>query len=333
MSFTPQVKRVSKSSQKNPSVKIAAQLMKENRDDEALSVFEEILEKDPNSKPAHLGIGKICMKQKDYEGALSHFQTVKRIDPTMAKAALAVGNVYYKQNEMDSAIAAFEDAVKIDPSAPSGYLGIGRALLKQKKYPQAKEQVQKALLFNPQLTSGRLLMSQIHQEQGNTEAAIGEIESALKMNPTAWSAYQALGNIYLKQQKYNLARKNFEEAQQLNPKIPVVAKMGYIEALIESNALNQAAEILRDMPNKKPLEAKKQKLWGDLYTRQGYTKEAAEAYRAANLLAAEQGDIANELSTLDLVMEEDEDKLGEILETYKEKASQQIAQTQLRKNP
>jgi Flp pilus assembly protein TadD len=153
-------------------------------------------------------------------------------------------------------------------------------------------------------------MSQIYQEQGNTKAAIDEIESALRMNPTAWSAYQSLGNIYLKQKQYNLARKNFEDAQQLNPKIPVVAKMGYIEALIESNALNEASEILRELPNKKPIEAKKQKLWGDLYTRQGFTKEAAEAYRAANLLAAEQGEVASELSTLDMLIEEDDDKLG-----------------------
>jgi tetratricopeptide (TPR) repeat protein len=228
----------------------------------------------------------------------------------MAKAALAVGNVYYKQNELDSAIEAFKDALNIDPTTPAGYLGMGRVLLKQKKYPQAKEQVQKALVFNPQLTPGRLLMSQIYQEQGNTKAAIDEIESALRMNPTAWSAYQSLGNIYLKQKQYNLARKNFEDAQQLNPKIPVVAKMGYIEALIESNALNEASEILRELPNKKPIEAKKQKLWGDLYTRQGFTKEAAEAYRAANLLAAEQGEVASELSTLDMLIEEDDDKLG-----------------------
>ena len=277
MSFTPQVKRVTKPTQKSPSIKTASQLMKEKRYDEAREAFEEILEKDPGSKQAHLGIGSI------------HFGSARRIDPMMAKAALAVGNVYYKQNELDSAIEAFKDALNIDPTTPAGYLGMGRVLLKQKKYPQAKEQVQKALVFNPQLTPGRLLMSQIYQEQGNTKAAIDEIESALRMNPTAWSAYQALGNIYLKQKQYNLARKNFEGAQQLNPKIPVVAKMGYIEALIASNALDEASAILRDLPNKKPIEAKKQKLWGDLYTRQGFTKEAAEAYRAANLLAAEQG--------------------------------------------
>jgi len=332
MSFTPQVKRVTKPTEKSPLVKTAAQLMKENRYDEALSAFEAILEKDPNSKQAHLGIGVICLKQKDYEGALTHFQAARKLDPMMAKAALAVGNVYYKQNELDSAVEAFQDAINIDPSAPAGYLGVGRALFKQKKYPQAKEKVQKALVFNPQSVPGRLLISQIYQEQGNSEAAIAEIESVLKINATAWSAYQALGNIYLKQKEHGLARKNFEEAQQLNSKIPLVAKMGYVESLIESNALNEAAEVLREMPSKKPLEAKKQKYWGDIYSRQGLLKEAAEAYRAANLLAAEQGDVASELSDLDLLLEEDETKLGEIVETYKEKATQRIAQSQFRKN-
>ena len=71
-----------------------SQLMKEKRYDEAREAFEEILEKDPGSKQAHLGIGSICLKQKDYEGALIHFGSARRIDPMMAKAALAVGNIF-----------------------------------------------------------------------------------------------------------------------------------------------------------------------------------------------------------------------------------------------
>ena len=127
MSFTPQVKRVTKPTQKSPSIKTASQLMKEKRYDEAREAFEEILEKDPGSKQAHLGIGSICLKQKDYEGALIHFGSARRIDPMMAKAALAVGNVYYKQNELDSAIEAFKDALNIcllytSPSPRDGLL-------------------------------------------------------------------------------------------------------------------------------------------------------------------------------------------------------------------
>ncbi len=42
--FTPQVKRVTKPTQKSSSIKTASQLMKEKRYDEAREAFEEILE-------------------------------------------------------------------------------------------------------------------------------------------------------------------------------------------------------------------------------------------------------------------------------------------------
>ncbi|MBC1196854.1 tetratricopeptide repeat protein [Microcystis aeruginosa BLCCF158] len=331
-SFTPQIRKITRHTGESPSLAMAFKLLKEDRNDEALSVFEDILAADSGSKQAHLGIGNVYVKQKDYNRALIHFQMARKLDPMMAQASIALGNVYCAQNQLEAAVQSFQDALNIEPKALAGYLGVGRALLKQEKYTQAEEQVRKALLLNPQLVQARLLIAQIYQKQGNSEAAIVEIESAIKINPKVWTAYQGLGNIYLKQQEYHLARKNFEEAQQLNPKIPLAAKMGYIEALIEDNALNEAAEILREMPNNNFSGARKQKLLGDIYSRQGLLKEAAESYHAANLLAAEEGDITSELSDLTLLFEEDETKLEEILETYKDKATQRIAQAQLRKN-
>ena len=334
-SFTPHIKRVTKQTGKS-SMKIAFELIKENRYDEAVSAFEAIIEKEPDSKQAHLAIGNIYLKQKDYDKALTHFQMARKLDPMLVQSSLGVGNVYYEQKQLELAIRAFQDAINIDFKNPAGYLGMGRSLLKQKKYAQAKEQVEKALILNPQLIQGRLIVAQIYQQQGNLEEAITEIKSALKINPTVWIAYQSLGNIYLRQKKYNLSRKNFEEAQQLNPQLPVVAKMGYIEALIEDNALNEAREILKKMPNKEPIEARKQKLLGDVYSRQGLLKEATESYRAANILAAEEGEISSELSDLDLLLDEDETKLEEVLEAYKKKANQRIEkrieQAQLRNN-
>ncbi|ACK65880.1 TPR repeat-containing protein [Rippkaea orientalis PCC 8801] len=330
--FTPKIKRVTKPTDKSGLARMALQLVQENRYDEALLAFQEILEQDPNTKQAHLGIGRIYLKQKDYQGALTHFQTARNLDPMMVQASLAIGNAYYELKQLELSMQAFQDAVNIDPSDATGYLGIGRVLIKQKQYPQAKEQLQKALVLNPQLILARLLMAQIYQEQGDIDQAITEIESVLKLNPTLSNAYQGLGNLYLKQEKYALARKNFEQAQQLNPKIPAAAKLPYLEVLVQDNALDEATAILKEMPNQKPLEVRKQKLWGDIYVRQGFLEEALQSYRSAALLAAEEGEIRNELSDLDPLLQKAQTDLKALVEIYKAKAIERISTMKLPEN-
>jgi tetratricopeptide (TPR) repeat protein len=204
-------------------------------------------------------------------------------------------------------------------------MSIGQVLMRQKNYDEAIQELRKALRLDPQLVAARTLLAQAYQKQGNLATAVSELKSALNMNPTAWRTYETLGRIYLQQKEYGAARQAFEAALKYNPELSNASRLGLVEALIEENQLDEASEILRQIPQLKALEPKKHKLWGDLYQRKGLLKEAAEEYRAATLLAAEDGNTLDDLADLDALFE-DEDRWQEVIEPYKAAANREVSE-------
>jgi tetratricopeptide (TPR) repeat protein len=320
--FSPQVKRVGQSS--DEEIKLAFALVKEKRFDEALEAFKKVLRTDPGAKKAHFGAGSMLVRQGRYDEALTHFQEVMRLDPLMPKAHLAAGRVYLKQGDLQKAIEAFQDALNIEAS-PQAYMSIGQVLMRQKNYDEAVQELRKALRLDPQLVAARTLLAQAYQKQGNLATAVSELKSALNINPTAWRTYEIVGRIYVQQKEYGAARQAFEAALKYNPELSNASRLGLIEALIEENQLDEASEMLKEIPKLKALEPKKHKLWGDLYQRQGLLKEAAEEYRAATLLAAEEGDTLDDLSDLDALLE-DEERWQEVIEPYRAAANRQVSE-------
>jgi tetratricopeptide (TPR) repeat protein len=327
--FTPQVKRVDKNLAEE--LMLAFAMAKEKRFDEALWSFKTILQSNPTAKLAHLGAGNMLFRQKRYDEALIHYQEVMRLDPLMVRAPLAAGRIYIRQGNWEKATELFQDALNIDPTSSEAHMGLGRALMSQKKDNEAIQQFRNALRLDPQLIPARLLVAQIYENQGNLANTVSELRSALKIDPTRWRIHQYLGRIYLQQSEYGAARDAFQEALKFEPEFPHAARLGLIEALIAENHLEEATENLQQVPQYKPLDAKKHQLWGDIYQRQGLLKEATQEYRAATLLAAEKGDTLEELVDLDAILEQDEDRWQEVLEPYKAAANRRVSEAQNRR--
>jgi tetratricopeptide (TPR) repeat protein len=322
--FSPKVKRVGKSV--DEEVKLAFALAKEKRYDEALWSFKAILQSEPTAKRAHLGAGNMLLKQKRYDEALVHYQELMRLDPLQAKAPLGAGKIYLKQGNLEKAQESFQDAVNLAPNSTQAYISLGQVLTRQKKYDEAIEQLRKALRIDPQLMRVRVLLAQVYRKQGNLAKTISELKSALNIDPAKARIHQTLGRIYLEQKAYSAAKEAFQQTLKLNPQSTDVARLGLVEALIEENDLDEAIDILRQMPQLKALEAKKHKLWGDIYQRQGLLKEATHEYRAATLLAADEEDTLDEIAELDALLEQDEDKWQEALEPYRDAANRQVSE-------
>jgi tetratricopeptide (TPR) repeat protein len=325
--FTPQVKRVGKNDKEQ--LKFAFGLAKEKRFDEALAEFETILQNNPSAKLAHLGAGNMLFRQERYDEALRRYQTVIRLDPLMSQAHIAAGRVYLRQGDLEQAKEKFQSALSIDPNLTDAYQSMGQVLARQEKYDEAIDQWRKALRLDPQLIPARLLMTQVYQTQGKLAEALAELKAAVNIDPTMWRIYQSLGRVYLQQKDYTSAIEAFEEVLKLNPDLPPAAQFGLVEALIAENQLEEAGEILRQMPKNKPLEPRKHQLWGDIYQAQGLLKEAREEYRAASLLAAEEGDTQDEFADLDKLFEQDEAAFQQI-GFYRAAAEKRVSDAQQR---
>ncbi len=327
MTFTPKVKRVVKNEQE--LLRLGFSLMREKRLEEAQEQFEEVLENNPTSKGALLAMGGLHLRQRSYDQALANFQTLMKSDPIAAQGPLGVGQAYLGKGELDKALTNFQNAINLDPKLTQAYLGLGRVMLAKEKPEEAIQQFRKALRLDPQLSFARVGMAQAYNRQGNSDEALSELKAAQTMDAKNWMVHMQMGGLYLRQQNYRDAKLAYEEAFSLNPEVPAPMRLGLVEALIQNNDLDEAAQMLKELPQNPQLAPRIHKFWGDIYQQKGMAKEAAEEYRAATLLAAEDGKSLDDLNATDLDTLSSLDQSGweKLADNYRTSASTLIRES------
>ncbi|AGY56745.1 tetratricopeptide repeat protein [Gloeobacter kilaueensis] len=286
-SFTPKVNKVTKTGLRD-RLKLAAAFLKEKRFDEALRETNAVLQAEPNSAQALSLLGSIHLKCRRYDEALAACHKALTIDPLSVSACLGVGMAYLRKKDFKQAMAAFENAVKLDPKQPKVYISLGLAMFGQERFDDAIQYFYRALRFSPQTELPYILIARACRKQGRTADAITALEDLIKIRPESFIAHATLASIYLDKKNYEAAEQILNRALEIKGDKPAPAiLLSLAELYIETDRLAPAADLLRSLPSAKKILPQKHKLWGDLYSKQNLVREAAEEYRTASLLAAE----------------------------------------------
>lgn len=331
--WKPAVKRLN--SDERERLKTGKKLLRQKKYEEAILEFKAVLDSNPQSVNALLGIGLIHFKQEHFDQALSFFGQAKSLDPLKSKPYLLEGFVLLRQGDTGNAEQAFRSALSLDPHSHRVLLGLSSILIDQQRYDEALAQLREALRHNPQLTTPRLLIAKIWTQQDKTDEAITEIRTALEIDPKQAKAYlqlarlyEARGNresavevldmalaklpkesssIFLKLGRFAIDIKCFEVAEKicseiiaLNPK-RTVARIFLVEVLIGAGKLEEAENQIKNLPLRNKFAALIHKLLGDVYYQRGQFRIAVEEYRATLLGIPE---LADELKALDEEIEE-----------------------------
>jgi len=119
--------------------------------------------------------------------------------------------------------------------------------MKQGKFDEAINYFNQALQLDSQIIFGYVLAADVYKKQRKFASAIEAIKTALEINPKFLLGHIRLGRIYLQQRNNVAAKKAFQIATELNPS-SVEAKVGLSEALIQSNELKLANQIIQELP-------------------------------------------------------------------------------------
>src|SRR6266496_3000459 len=119
---------------------------------EALSSYEEAIERYPNAAGAYCGKGDVHWKLECPEEALSAYEDALRLDPQRAAAARGKGWIFHNQKRDEEALAAFEQALQFDSACYDAYTGKRSALKKLERHEEA-------------LTTSRNLVALCQQKQ------------------------------------------------------------------------------------------------------------------------------------------------------------------------
>ncbi len=184
----------------------AENAMKEERYDDAITLYNQLIEKFPSVFQLFLNIGYAQMKKGDLDSALNSFQEVlKRLkerdgdfskEPETAfKAFTAMGEVWIKKDNFEKARESFEEALKISPK-------------------------DEALAYS---------VGDIYFTNQKVDEAIKYFELAANIKPDWWKPYSKLGYCYLNKGDFKKSLEYFKKSIEVDPNSP---EAGTIKAVI-----------------------------------------------------------------------------------------------------
>jgi serine/threonine-protein kinase len=163
-------------------------------------------------------------KAENLQNASTVFQHALERDPNFALAYAGLGETYWYQFQLthdsgwvEMSVAACQKAVDLVPSAAEGHTCLGVAHNGTGKYEQAAQHFQKALRLNPNDDAAYRGLADSLERRGEAGEAEQVYRKAISLRPNYWAAYNYLGLFYWKQGRYREAEQQFEQVTRLEP--------------------------------------------------------------------------------------------------------------------
>lgn len=167
----------------------------EGKYEEAVEVYEKILEKNPDVYVINKNIGNCYFKQENYEKAEEYYQRVLEKSPSDSKTMLAIGNCYANRNENEKALEWYNkiEFEKIDD--PIVLYNIGTIFYNSSKVEEALRYYKRAVEIQEDFLDGIYRLGFSYLTLARYKEAIETFENYLKHDPDSERATQVKGFI------------------------------------------------------------------------------------------------------------------------------------------
>lgn len=162
---------------------------------DAIDLYEEALDLDPDGVDAHEGLAKGCYLAQEYTGAIEHFTRVVQLKPRDARAYVNLGAIYNLKGEHREAVAHLRKAVQRDPKNAEAFYNLGIAERQLGETSMAISAYQGAVRADPEMVDAHINLANIYVEQTNKRKAVEHYEAALTADPTCEKARRGLEHV------------------------------------------------------------------------------------------------------------------------------------------
>ena len=253
----------------------AFQAQQQGKLDEAASLYEQILEAQPENADAihllgilhgqrgeserelelleqavslngehpayRLSLGKALKRAHKAEAALEHFEKAAELMPNAAPLHTERGFTLHELGRDEEAVAAFQESIKHDKDYVRAYCGLGNLYRDQQKFIKAEEMYRAALSREESLLDAHLGIGLVHRDQEHWKKAEEAFRKAIDIKLDWVPALNALGAVLLKQNRAVDAGQFLQRAVSKAPDDPVV-RCNLGQAMIALNRLDDACE-------------------------------------------------------------------------------------------
>jgi tetratricopeptide (TPR) repeat protein len=104
-----------------------------NTQQEAIAVYQKVLEMEPGHAAAHINIGTLYYNRQDFRLAERHYRQAIEIDPRYSLAYFDLGNVLDETGRVSEAIQAYKTALQLAPTYADAHYNLALAYEKIKE--------------------------------------------------------------------------------------------------------------------------------------------------------------------------------------------------------
>jgi tetratricopeptide (TPR) repeat protein len=199
MSKDDQAKLAAKNAAIQKAFGEGVELTNQNKNDEAIAKFQEVLVSVPKCAECYANIGKIQARMKDYDKAEASFKQALEIKPDSADTYTDLATLYNIEKKFDLAAEAGKKAAELSGTA-GGPAGGGSAstafnqgviLWNASKFSEAKAQFEQAVKLDPNMADAHYWLGMATVNEGKTAEAKPHFEAYLKLAPAGQYAEMA----------------------------------------------------------------------------------------------------------------------------------------------
>lgn len=109
--------------------RIGAMYYQQGNFDKARTIFEGLVDLDPESANAHSALGGILTLQQEDATAINHLKRAIEIDPSQIAPHVNLGEIYIRQQRIEDAVANLKRAIELDPNEADAGANRARAMV------------------------------------------------------------------------------------------------------------------------------------------------------------------------------------------------------------
>jgi tetratricopeptide (TPR) repeat protein/predicted Ser/Thr protein kinase len=257
---------------------------------QAVSLFEQAIDKDPNFALAYTGLADSSVRMFDEtkEGiwaqkATLAAQQAERLSNNLPEVHMSLGNVYSNTGKNTAAVAELKKALELAPNSDEAYRNLGAAYSRSGQSEEGIAAYQKAIAANAYNWLNHIGLGKAYMDIGDTAKALPEFQKVTELAPDNPLGYADIGSLYLREGKWSESIAQFQKTLALAPDADTYSNLGTAYFFLKN--YDQATKMYEKAVEMNPNDEVLLGNLGDSYRWSGHSDQAAIAYGKAISLA------------------------------------------------
>ncbi|HQU86659.1 MAG TPA: tetratricopeptide repeat protein [Pyrinomonadaceae bacterium] len=109
--------------------RVGAMYYQQGNLDKARTIFEGLVELDPDSADAHSALGALLTLKQEDEQAIEHLEAAVALNPRQIAPYVNLGEIFIRQQRLEEAVANLRKAIELDPNERDSGANRARAMV------------------------------------------------------------------------------------------------------------------------------------------------------------------------------------------------------------